>query len=76
MAWGLLPVAARPSFLCNPGPPAQGGTTHSGLDHHRSVINQENVPQTRLQANPMEASSPSRLPPSPMTLDCVRLALN
>jgi hypothetical protein len=43
------------AFLDNPGPPAQGGITHSGLDPPTSILNQENVPRTCPQAELMEA---------------------
>lgn len=31
------------AFLYNPGAPAQGGISHTGLGHNASAINQENA---------------------------------
>lgn len=49
---GLLslaaPVAVSLAFLCYPGPPPRGGTTHSKPDPPKSIIDQENALQTCL----------------------------
>lgn len=39
---------------------SRDGSTHSGLDPHTSINNEENVPQTHSQSNLMEAISPAR----------------
>lgn len=48
---GLFPKACSASFL------KQLRTTHSKLDPSTSILNQENTPQTHLQASLMEIFS-------------------
>ena len=52
----LIPAHAKPVFLYNPGPLAQGGSAHSVLGPPTAISNQENVPQTCPQTNPMQAT--------------------
>ena len=51
---------SQPAFLHNPEPPAQGGTTQSGLGFVISIFNQENTLQTCLRANGMKTILHSR----------------
>lgn len=39
-----------------------GDTAYNGLGHFTSIISQDKAPQTYLQANMMEASSPFQIP--------------
>lgn len=50
----LLSWLAQSVFLYKLRPLAQGGFTHSGQDPPISIVNQENAPQTYLQASVME----------------------
>ena len=62
-------------FLITP----RGGTTHSGLGpptNPTSVINQENAPQTQLQASLMVEFVSGEGPSSQVTLACVELTKN
>lgn len=52
----------------------RGGPAHSNLGHPTSNLNQENAPQTHLQANLMDGSSSSpEAPSSQVPLVCVKL---
>lgn len=59
--------------LYKPGPPTWGGSTHSALGPPASIMNQENDPQTRPQANTIEALPQLGVPSSQITLICVKL---
>ena len=62
------PWFVQSALLQNPGPPAQGGTTHHKLGPPLLITNQENA----LQLDLMETFPQLRLLPL-MTLACVKL---